>query len=950
MTFRSLPLWLGAPAIILLITATAGPEPAGFFVPEGFVARADSLIEKEHLELRCEEQDSVAVRFETGSPEERFFNLSYLRGDVRAFNASPDRARAPFLIEGCRLRGVDPFYHRIDLPFNRLARWRGDVRFTFDGLTATLEGGRSQLLEIRHPVDGTDAGTRSIRVSPDDRGTRVRTPLLRLRRPRSAEIVTDLFHVGDNAVLAERVDPGKTDKVLVNGFEMPPGRLLRLESGDWIELELPGTSGSADRYTYLAETGDRANTASFTRTRNEQVQRIFPAERLRPLLEPFSQAMDLALMSIPGGEDPSSDIANAHVRLTLDRELSGHLEERLVAWCAHNQHPTRPRAVSALIMDAFDGAVRAMPSCPGEDELAPYEPISGRTRENFLRNQNLLPHPIGSAGKPFWAAAIATTYPNFLDLQVPAHSSGPTNAVLGCPLRSPYHDTHGSGASVGLEEFLARSCNRYLVDLATAALAVRSGPRGVACRSARATDRLRDCFGTPPDPATATPLRFCDTIIPVVLSTELEVAGRSCGELELVDSKFAPGPVLTRITNVATYRDLSPRPTGDVVTPRLDDRYRAERYRIDAWGRVLRQLQAAGDTAHFIQTSLRFAAVSPQAANLALNTVEELRSDWVNLLLGGENSRWSNFELAEALARLVTGRTVAGEFVDSVGSIRAEDNAEDEADVLAEEQLHPGVRRRVLHALELVATTGTASGLAPAVTTLRDRIGSLLLDKRYDLFVFAKTGTPTVEKFLTSNQQRLVSELYRAGDIRVDATTRRLELRPAAEARIRAAYGEPTLRWMRSDVIEPMQHEPETFTARGAVLPNHPLFFDAQGRLRYRELPDLRVNRHGGLLLLAFLAVPRTTVEAATRRNDWITACSINPGLRDRILRVPPADLLDPETSVGLTLAIYVDDLPAGQGSDQAIQLARELLGPVAAYIEKEIRRKLARSDVTRSP
>ena len=73
---------------------------------------------------------------------------------------------------------------------------------------------------------------------------------------------------------------------------------------------------------------------------------MFPTERLRPLLEPFSQAMDLALQSIPGGEDPASAIANTHVRLTLDRELSGHADDALAGWCARNRHPTRPRAVS----------------------------------------------------------------------------------------------------------------------------------------------------------------------------------------------------------------------------------------------------------------------------------------------------------------------------------------------------------------------------------------------------------------------------------------------------------------------------------------------------------------------------------------------------------------------------------------------------------------------------
>jgi hypothetical protein len=781
-----------------------------------------------------------------------------------------------------------------------------------------------------------------VRVSPDDRGARAYAPLVQLRRPRTPEVMADLFHVGQNAVLAERIDPGLGDRILVNGFEVPPGRLLRLESGDWLEIELPALPGRPSRYTYLAETGERARTASFTRTQNAQVHRMFPTERLRPFLEPFSQAMDLALQSIPGGEDPASAIANTHVRLTLDRELTGQADEALAGWCARNRHPTRPRAVSMLVMDAFTGAVRAMPSCPGTAELAPYEPLSGRTREGLLRNQNLLPHPIGSAGKPFWAAAVSTTFPNFLDLRIPAHPGGAVDAVLGCPLRAAYHDAHGAADAVGLEEFIERSCNRYLVEMATAALAVRAGPDRPACGGPLAIDAWRRCFDAPADSAPRARLQFCDAVIPVVLAEELDAVGRNCSELQLLDSKFAPGPVFSAMTNVATYRELSPPGNTAAPTPMLDDSYRAERYRIDAWRRVLGELQLAGDTAHLVQTRLRFAAVSPQAANLALNTVEELRTDWVNLLLGGENSRWSNFELAEAMARLLTARAVTGEFADSIASPRGPRSTAEVVALLDERQLHPGVRRRVLHAMEMVATSGTARALAGPLFAARQRVAQIEPGSPYELFVFAKTGTPAVEKFLTSNQQRLVLQLYRAGDLRWNAATRKVEVRPVAEERVRSTYGEPTLRWIRTDVLEPIERDPAAFTATDGRLPDHPLFLDANGRLRARELPDLRVSRQGGVLILGFLAVPAQVTIDAGRRDDWISACSLDPGLRTRILRVPPADLLDPASAVAISVAVYVDDLPVGQGSGQAIDLARTVITPVTDYIEKEIRRKVA--------
>jgi hypothetical protein len=938
---------LGAALLALLVIATAGSEPAGFWVPAGYVAQADTLIARGHVQLRCAAQDSIVTSLEAGSAEEKFYTLSYLRSDVRSFNERPDASRSPFLLEGCALRGVDPFYHRIDLPFNRIPRWRGDIRFAADGGGATLEGARGQQLDVRHPVDARDAGARGIAISPEQREARTQTTLLQLRRPYSREIVADFFFVGPTPVLAERADVGAVDRIRVNGFAVPPGRVVRLESGDWLEVDVgraaagDGLSGRPGVYTYLAQMGERARAVSFTRVRDERVERLYPVPRLRPLLEPFSQAVDLALQSIPGGGDPAALIANADVRLTLDRELTHRLDDVVLRWCTDRPHPTRPRAASLLVMDAFSGAVRALPSCPGDDELEPYEPLASRDRQGFLRNQNLVPHPVGSAAKPFWAAALATTFPNFLDIETPAHPAGSANEVLGCPLRSPYNDTHGSAASVGLEEFIERSCNRYLIDVATAAFAVRSGPTSPACRDELTADRFAACFAPPPVDAPATELKVCDRLIRVVLSDRLDVAGESCQEMRLVHAKFPAAPAFGALTNTSTYRD--PSPGGRPEAADLAERYRAGRYRLDAWSPVLDALSEAGDTAHFVQTALRFASVSPQSTNLALNTVEELRTDWVNLLLGGENSRWSNFQLAEGLARLMTARRVTGVLVDSVSGRSY--RTDPDSTLLGPDAVHAGVRRRVLHAMERVAgAAGTARRLDPSADDLARRLADAVPGAPYDLYVFAKTGTPAVEKFVSSAQQRIVERLYRSGDLSWDANGGSFHLRPQAEAALRATYGERTVRWLRDDILAPMRADPAAFTARSdESVPAHPLYFDAGGRLRYRPAADLRVSRQGGVLLLGLLAVPRDAGRAAAARaTDWISACPLDPELRTRILEVPPAELLDADRAVGLSVAVYLDDLAVGQGSGFAVDLALAAFDDLGDYMEREVRRKAA--------
>jgi len=833
------------------------------------------------------------------------------------------------------------------------------VLFTFSGTVATLEGGAAQTLELRHPDDARDAA-RGERVDVGRRGVRLRAPLLRLAEPGGPEVLADVFFVGASPVVADRRDVASEDVVRVNGFRTPPGRMLRLEAGDWLQVmahgggrggsaaPAPSREAPSAARTYLVETGERARTASFVRVRNDRVERLYPARRLEPLLRSFGQAMDVSLQGIPGaGEDGGAEIVRADVRLTLDRELGDALDRELARWCAERAHPTRPRAASLLVMDAFSGSVRAMPSCPGEEELAPFEPLSTRTRERFLRNQNLAPHPVGSAAKPFWSAAVATTYPNLLDLRIPAHAAGETDSVLGCGIEAPYADGHGSEGATGFETFLQRSCNRYQVELATLALAAGAG-RGDACRRPMAAEAFaRDCLPGRPGvgvEAAATGHRVCDALVATVLAPGLEVVGGSCRDLQLVDARFAPGPALASLTNVATYRDPSPGLWAEAGSPGLSEQYRSGRYRTDVWRDVLRQIEAAGDTVHDVTTALRFAGASPQAANLALNTVEELREDWVNLLLGGENSRWSNYELAEATSRLVTGRVVQGRFADRVGTIGPEGGATGDAGgfpLLPPGDLHAGVRRRVLHAMELAARPGgTAGRLEGALAGLRERLArGGPAGGGYDLYAFAKTGTPTVEKFVSSAQQRLVERLVADGSLSWDGGRFRLE--PRREEEIRRTLGAGALRWLLDDVLRPIERDPEAFRERaGSRLPAHPVYLTAGGRVAARELADLRVDRQGGVLVLGLLAVPKDQGRQASAALDaWVSACP-DPELRRRILEVPPAERLDPSRSVGVSVAIYLDDLPPGEGSGSAVELATRVLDELGVYVEDEVRRR----------
>lgn len=882
--------WVVLVSIGLAGWATCGDEPAGYWAPEGFVDRANELIARGGLELHCAaqdsipEQDSIALRVSPDSPDERFFHASYLRTDVRRFNADPSAARLPFLVDGCSLLGVDPFYHRVDLPFNRVPRWTGPVYFARSSLSTLLIGGREQRLQLLHPLEGLDATTNQ-RVNPTDRGANVRTAFLRFEEAtRGTEISAEAFFVGRDAVLANRLDVGSLSVVRVNGFALPPGRMVGLQSGDWIQFQHPSprtnrgnvslNGGAAvETFTYLAEGPERAGMIS-PELRGEGASRRYLVPHMAPFVRLMSQALEGGLQSTPSARDGGA-VSRMEIQLALDQELENASQEVVERWCRDRRLPDRPRAVSALIMDAFNGDVLAMPSCPGESLLDEYQ-LPTRVRSRLLRNQNLLRHPAGSSMKPFWAAAIATAYPGLLDLELPAHTDGriPVQDVLGCRLSGTgTYSSRGHQEWEGVETFIQTSCNRYMVELATIALLAGGGSQ--SC-SGEGVD-IAQCLAALPAGrgAESRPVRFCDRVVELVLSDGLPFTGETCDDLRLIGDNFAPGPNLADLTGAAVYRDAAPSGMSIVS---LDEAYRVGHYRLDLWRDPIEQLRAAGDTAAHVNTQLRFSAVSPEVTNLALNTVEDLRADWVSLLLGGENSRWSNFQLAEAVSRLMTGRNVRGRIVTGAdtpnplnqtfpGQRLSADRAEPAAEVLPEETLHPGARRRVLHAMELVARPGgTAARLAPAVQRLQEAVRDTVRTVRgaeeaeeWEVRVFAKTGTP------------------------------------------------------------------------GVPVP----------------LPDGLANREGSVLVLGVLVVPpEANGTASQMRGDWISACPLSPGLEAAILGVPPADFLEGERDrvMGFGAAYYLDDTDP-EGETPASQLAVDLMEPLEAYIAQRLKRQLRRED-----
>ncbi len=724
-------LWTALATAIMIAVSTMGAPPGGYWAPRGFVERANLMISQDGLRLECGESgDSIVVDLAPGSSDERFFRSSYLRTDVRRFNADPTASRSPFIVDRCVLKGVDPFYHRVDLPYNRVPRWTGTLRFSEADRAASLQGGRDQRLEIMHPLEGVGV-TASERVDPSRRNASVRTEFLRIEAPGTREIAADAFFVGGHPVLTDRSDVGSTTVLRLGGVMLPPGRKVRLQTSDWVQLE-----SSGQLFTYVVQGSDRAEIIS-ARTRADGSRRRYLVPHLKPFARSLAQAFEAGLQSTPAARD-DGPISHTDIRLTTNRALDIATQDVVSDWCNTLRLGSRPRAVSALVMDAFSGHVLAMPTCPGEVVVDEYRQLSMRMRSRYLQNQNLVRHPVGSALKPFWAAAIATAFPAMLDLELPAHGNDDVPGVLGCPLPIPYRSI-GHREWEGLETFIQTSCNRYMVEMAT--LALMAGAGHDSCEGEDAD--LSRCIAGAGE-TEGRPVRFCDRVIRLALTDSLHITGQGCSDLRLVGTTFRPAHALERITGALAYREPAP-PNSDA--PPIPDIYRAGRYRLDLWRGLIEHLRTHGDTADHTRTALRFASVSPEITNLALNTVEDLRADWVNLLLGGENSRWSNLQLAEAMARLMTGRDVDAQLLAEPGSDHSRGVGEPRGmpAMLDADMLHPGARRRVLHAMELVTGPGgTASRLGPLVRALEAEVREVSGAENYEVRAFAKTGTPAV--------------------------------------------------------------------------------------------------------------------------------------------------------------------------------------------------------------
>lgn len=757
--FRHLSWALAAVVLLGLLVwrSGTGARQLRYYAPDDYVERAERFIDAGYLVADCgSEPMRLVPRLDDAPAHERsWYADSYLAADVERFNADPDGFGWAFAIDNdCRLRGVNPVVHAIDLPFVHRLRWLGDVLYDGRGSDAVLRSARRSITLRKSDAAVPTRDQATTRVGAAAEVVKEGVVLLHFAGG-PGQPAARLFHVGDDVVVHNRVRARRPEAVKLMGHQLPVGMMSRLETGDWLYLEADAPARAEETFVYVG--GEALEGASVVRLQNERHARRtedaglgFMLDPVRdtavPYLDQVARGLDAALAVLP--EERGEALSRGFdVQLTLRRDVQLRLDRVFRGACARlrRDRDRDPFAAGMTVLDGMTGKVLALATYPHEEDLED-ETLDARARRNLVRNQSFVRHPIGSAGKPFFFAAIAHAYPELLELAIAGHPEERHHRDLfHCEIPTGYHVLAGHGEPVDFRTALEISCNKYTVELATLALAADLGggaaiPRDGEVEWPRAGAGSGVWLG-------GRPLAFAPDLGGYVFrdgrapEDEESTAAVRCTSLDRFE-QVRYRDALERLTGAATYRGRLPQGLPQEATRRqLESSYTTNRYDLSPWGPLLAYLLADADEDQAWKIRAALQDVSPERVNLAFNQVTQLRGDYVSLLLGGGSSIWTDVQLAEAMSRLVSGREVEARLVSRV--IERARPLEEESPAPAEPlELRPEARRAVLEGLDRVVSggRGTAREIRPELEAVRRRFP----DDR--ILFYSKTGSPVLER------------------------------------------------------------------------------------------------------------------------------------------------------------------------------------------------------------
>jgi len=713
----------------------------------------------------------VALSREAQRHEEviRFVRGSYLREDLAS--SDPDL----WQFEGDRVRGINPNAHNLLDPFAWRGRWQGNLSFRGEGAVndslgepylVTSRGAEIPLSSRFREQE--EAGALQIAtgetVGDTGRGFAFLDP--------DGETLATLRMIGNRPVLVIRCNASRTYDVTISTAayslrscrpsERPAGRY-----GDVVTYPLVDEDRIAFRLRARAEPALTLQLAyggsliSRHRPFGPRIARGGPGELARHV----AQAMDWSVQR--RGRD--SALARLDVELTLDRQIQATAERELTAYAdnllqqlGRDTQDLFPAAVT--VMDAANGELLGLASFPDPARLTSGE----RQTSSLARNQNFVALPIGSAAKVPISAAILSRFPDLRNLCILATTTDAEgkrrmHEVLGIGLPYPIGDTV-TGGQVDFDRFVRNSSNRY--GAALMALA--------AARIDQAADRagrfvpLRPRAGRPLLPHDAFSMRRA-----------AEGCPGSMSYAAVPQYLFLPLPGRAPL-GPRFYQGVEGLPMG----------LRSVQHGRPSWIDWLRQsfnlAAVAGDPRPTIydplvwqpligsggdgQIDRYFAAISPDRERFGLGAAHDLR-EYLMVMLGGGNARWTTVKLAEAYARVVMAREINARLVRGEGESRQP---------IPYWPIRPAARQALLSGMRQVGRTGGTGGALEAVRA------ALPVPAGQEIRLFAKTGTPSLDEPIRSQINALINRLIQSRVLALGADSYLVVPAGAGEAPARA--------------------------------------------------------------------------------------------------------------------------------------------------------------------
>jgi cell division protein FtsI/penicillin-binding protein 2 len=752
--------------LIALLWSRQRYEPLSYYSSRSYVQRANDLIRKGGLIFDCRDE-TIKLTDRATEAERHWVEASYLRNDIDLYNGNRELFGHFFVVQDCQLRELNPYLRTIRLPFATSRGWMGNIEYSGPGADATLISSNGRKILVQRSLPNAPQGeVRTAVGSSED----VASNVVHLDFGGAATPAVELHSAAGTAILEQRVKRGQPAEVRLLGNVVSEGRIAKLLSGDWLHL-----AAGARSETFLFSGERRYERLSTIRTRNATRERTY--EEDEPLLRwiggedgeemlTFGEALARSMTNALRQLEPAraEELAEKFdVQLSINRSLQSSLDQSLSTYATRLMRDAgggEPFAASVTVMNGKTGEILAAASFPSQIELENVQGLGEEERRRLLVNHNFKRHPIGSVGKPFFYAGIATRHPFLLDLTVAPHApverpgggSG-EREVLQFFLSRDYLLWPHLDERIGLETAIERSCNKFTVELATLALAA---PRDL--RERTLTRPLTEIFGraavdwtAPPDDSIE--IAGQSLTFPPKLGMYMLDDGKAVPPREQTTAAIQPGTLnrideapfietFEEITGVRTYGGLAaPDVPSETNTGVGRGAMVTMQYDLRPWRKLVETFTEGEEPEKAWKLRAAFQAVSPERVNLSLNQVTDYRTEFVSLLLGGASSLWTNVQLAEGLSRLVTKRQVEASMIHRLRE-RTEADMQPQPQPFGELSVSDEARNAVLRGMSrvIVPPHGTADGFG---------LGEWLEQLRaqhpgYNVALFSKTGSPTV--------------------------------------------------------------------------------------------------------------------------------------------------------------------------------------------------------------